>query len=264
VSSKPIEQADGLPLSDLAELEKQLDITFGEKRLLERAFTHHSSCPETANVDAYDTLEFLGDAILGAYVVEYIYRTSPGASEGEMTALKSEAVSRRALAEVGRRLHLIDYVRVDLRNLRTFNERSKESLSADLLEALVGAIHLDQGPEASRAFVEREILPLVEQVRGQLHENNPKGRLQQAVLRSSGTLPRYHLLKQHGASNDRIYTVGVYVGARLLATGTASSIKEAGRLAAREALRIAAESDLAAGTELASEESDAPPLPGES
>ncbi len=236
-------------MSDLAELEEKLGIVIQDKRLLERAFTHHSACPETANVDAYDPLEFLGDAVLGAYVVEYIYRTSPGASEGEMTALKSEAVSRRALAEIGRRLNLIDYVRIDLLNLRTFNERSKESLSADLVESLVGAIHLDQGPEASRRFVEREVLPVVELVRGQLHENNPKGRLQQAVLRSKGTLPRYHLLKQAGNSNDRIYTVGVYVGDTLLATGTASSIKEAGRLAAREALRVAAEAEAEAATE---------------
>ncbi|HEY7358818.1 MAG TPA: putative dsRNA-binding protein, partial [Ktedonobacterales bacterium] len=130
-----------------------------------------------------------------------------------------------------------------------------ESLAADLVESLIGAIHLDQGPEASRAFVEREILPVVEQVRGQLHENNPKGRLQQAVLRSSGTLPRYHLLKQAGSSNDRIYTVGVYVSDRLLATGTASSIKEAGRLAAREALRLAAEAALAAEDEESAEAS---------
>ncbi|HLW01353.1 MAG TPA: ribonuclease III [Ktedonobacterales bacterium] len=245
-------------MSDLTELEEKLGIVIQDKRLLERAFTHHSTCPETANVDAYDPLEFLGDAVLGAYVVEYIYRTSPGASEGEMTALKSEAVSRRTLAEIGKRLNLIDYVRIDLANLRTFNERSKESLSADLVESLVGAIHLDQGPEASRAFVEREVLPIVEQVRGQLHENNPKGRLQQAVLRSKGTLPRYHLLKQGGNSNDRVYTVGVYVGDSLLATGTASSIKEAGRLAAREALRAAAEAEIAvAEAEAALAESDA-------
>ncbi len=229
-------------MAELAGLEEKLGAVFNDKRLLERAFTHHSVCPETANLDAYDTLEFLGDAIIGAYVVEYIYRTSPGASEGEMTALKSEAVSRRALAEVGRRLGLIDYVRVDLVNLRTFNDRSRESISADLLEALVGALHLDQGPDASRAFVAREILPMVEQVRGQLHENNPKGRLQQLALRSTGALPRYHLLRQGGHSNERTYTVGVYVGERLLATGTASSIKEAGRVAAREALRSERES----------------------
>jgi ribonuclease-3 len=233
-------------MPDLSELEEYIGVTFHDKRLLERAFTHHSCCPESASTDSYDTLEFLGDAIIGACVVEYIYRTSPGASEGQMTTLKSEAVSRRTLAEIARRLGLLAFVRVDITNLRTFNERSRESISTDLLESLVGALHLDQGPEASRAFVEREILPAVEQVRSQLHENNPKGRLQQAVLRSSRALPHYRLLHQGGQSNERIYTVGVYAGRRLLATGTASSIKEAGKMAAREALRQVARAESAA------------------
>src|SRR5215831_8919803 len=105
------------PMSDLAELEEKLGLVFQAKRLLERAFTHHSACPETANVDAYDPLEFLGDAVLGAYVVEYIYRTSPGANEGEMTALKSEAVSRRMLAAIGQRLGLFPFIAVDVSRL---------------------------------------------------------------------------------------------------------------------------------------------------
>ncbi len=230
-------------MADLADLEEQLGVTFTDKRLLERAFTHHSVCPESASVDSYDTLEFLGDAIIGACVVEYIYRTSPGASEGEMTALKSEVVSRRRMAEVGRRLNLLEFARVDVRNLYTFNERSKDSISADLLESLVGALYLDLGPLVTRAFVEREILPMVEQMRGHLHEHNPKGRLQQIVLRRNGMLPRYRLLKQGGQSNAREYTVGVYAGDRLLAIGTASSIKEASRFAARQALYLAAEAN---------------------
>ena len=214
-------------------------------------------------MDAYDPLEFLGDAVIGAQVVEFIYRTSPGASEGEMTALKSEAVSRRTLAEVGRRLGLLDFVRVDMANLRTFNERSKDSLAADLLESLVGALHLDQGAQTSQAFIACEILPMVEQVRGRLHENNPKGRLQHTTLRNRGLLPRYQLLKQAGSSNDREYTVGVYLGDELLATGMASSIKEAGRVAAREALRLASEAEqlLAAAADLAPEDTLSPEMP---
>ncbi len=228
-------------MPDLTELEQRLGVTFTDKRLLERALTHHSFCPETENVDSYDTLEFLGDALIGAVVVEYIYRTSQGASEGEMTVLKSEAVSRRVLAEIGQRLGLFPFMRVDVSRLRTFNERSRDSLCADALEAIVAAIHLDQGPEAARAFVEREILPAVERVRSHPDEANPKGRLQQQVLRQSGTLPRYELLRQGGTTYDRTYTVGVYVSGKLLATGMASSMKEAGRLAALEALHLAAE-----------------------
>src|SRR6266566_8429315 len=120
----------------LAELEALLHIKFNDRSLLQRAVTHHSACPETAIRDSYDTLEFLGDAILGAHVVEYIFRTFPDASEGKMTNLKSEVVSRRVLARIGQDLGLFPYIRVDIANLRTFNERSRDSLCADVLEAI--------------------------------------------------------------------------------------------------------------------------------
>ena len=222
----------------LAELENLLHVHFKDRSLLERAVTHHSCCPETAVRDSYDTLEFLGDALLGAYVVEYIYRTFPTFSEGEMTALKSEVVSRRVLSRLGQELGLFEYIRVDLANLRTFNERSRDSLCTDVLEALIGAIHLDQGSEAAHIFVARTIFPAVMQVHQQELDANPKGRLQKVVLHRSGSLPRYRVLEQGGCTNDRVFTVGVFEQNFLLGVGKASSIKEAGRLAASEALEI--------------------------
>src|SRR5260370_3753189 len=98
----------------LAELEALLHVKFRDRSLLERALTHHSCCPETAIHDSYDTLEFLGDAILGAHVVEHIYLSFPDASEGEMTALKSESVSRRALANIRPELGPFSCIRVDI------------------------------------------------------------------------------------------------------------------------------------------------------
>jgi ribonuclease III len=222
----------------LEELEDLLQVKFNDRSLLQRAVTHHSVCPDTAVHDSYDTLEFLGDAILGAHVVEYIYRHSPDASEGEMTSLKSEAVSRRVLARIGQDLGLFPYIRVDIANLRTFNERSRDSLCADVLEAIIGAIHIDQGAEAARSFVERIIFPVVERLSHQTLDTNPKGRLQKLVLQRSGSLPRYRVLEQSGRNNDRIFTVGVFEHEFLLGMGKASSIKEAGRIAAREALEI--------------------------
>jgi len=119
------EEAVRTPFVDvLPVLETLLQVTFNDSLLLRRALTHHSCCPGTAIRDSYDTLEFLGDAIIAAHVVEYIYRTFPEASEGEMTALKSEVVSRRVLARIGQTLGLFPYIRVDVANLRTFNERS--------------------------------------------------------------------------------------------------------------------------------------------
>src|SRR6266487_1098135 len=222
----------------LAELEALLQVTFRDRSLLQRAITHHSCCPETAVHDSYDTLEFLGDAIIAAHVVEHIYRSFPNASEGEMTAIKSEVVSRRILARIGQQLGLFPYIRVDVANLRTFNERSRDSLCADVLEALVGAIQIDQGSEVARDFVARVILPMVSQLSQQSLDTNPKGRLQKIILRRSGNLPRYRVLDQSGRNNDRVFTVGVFEQDFLLGIGTASSIKEAGRIAARTALEF--------------------------
>ncbi len=222
----------------LKALEELLQVTFHDRSLLLRAITHHSCCTETAVHDSYDTLEFLGDAIIGAHVVEYIYRTFPEASEGEMTSLKSEVVSRRIFALIGQQLNLFPFIRVDVANLRTFNERSRDSLCADVLEALVGAIHIDQGPEVAASFVARVVFPMVEQVSKHLLETNPKGRLQKIVLQRTGALPRYRVLEQSGRNNDRVFLVGVYERDVLLGVGKASSIKDAGRLAAREALEV--------------------------
>ena len=222
----------------LKALEALVQVTFRDRSLLLRAVTHHTCCPDTAVLDSYDTLEFLGDAIIGAHVVEYIYRNYPDASEGEMTSLKSEVVSRRILARIGQQIGLFPYIRVDIDNLRTFNERSRDSLCADVLEALVGAIQIDQGPEVAHDFVARFILPVVSQLNHLSIDTNPKGKLQKIVLQRSGNLPRYRVLEQSGHTNDRLFTVGVFEHDFLLGMGKASSIKEAGRLAAREALEL--------------------------
>ena len=228
---------DDAPDALLEKLEERIGLRFHDRALLQRALTHHSVCPTTSQRDCYDTLEFLGDALIGVHVVEYLFNAYPEANEGELTALKSEVVSRRVLARVGARLELEEHIRVDVASLRTFNDRSRESLRADVVEALVAAIHLDHGRAAAEAFVAREIIPMIDEVRSTLDDNNPKGALQQYVLRETGLLPRYELLSEGGASNDRLYTVGVFAGEKLLATSQGSSIKEAGREAARAALR---------------------------
>ena len=228
----------------LETLEQLLWVTFHDRSLLQRAVTHHSCCPETAIHDSYDTLEFLGDAIIGAHVVEHIFRTFPDASEGEMTNLKSEVVSRRVLARIGQSLGLFPYIRVDIANLRTFNDRSRDSLCADVLEAIVGAIHIDQGPSVARDLVARLILPEVSRLSQQSLDTNPKGRLQKVLLRRSKILPRYRVLERSGNNNDRVFTVGVFEHDFLLGIGKASSIKEAGRLAAREALAMLGEHEI--------------------
>jgi ribonuclease III len=224
-----------LPL-DTATLEARLGVAFHDPALLRRALTHHSVVPEGGPTDTYDRLEFFGDALIGAEVVEHLYHTHPRASSGDLTALKSEIVSRRVLARVGVSLDLMSYIQVDAASLRTFNERSRESLCADVYEALVAAIYLDQGRDAACAFVAHTLLPLVPEIVSTRGQANPKGTLQSYTLRVTGQAPHYVVLAESGEQNDRQFTVGAYVGDRLLAQGTSSSIKDAGREAARMAL----------------------------
>ena len=107
-----------------------------------------------------------------------------------------------------------------------------------MIEAIIGAVLIDQGHEAAREFVARVILPIVIPLSEQTLDTNPKGQLQKLVLQRNGILPRYRVLGQSGRNNDRQFTVGVFEHEFLLGLGKASSIKEAGRLAAREALEI--------------------------
>ncbi|MEO7002297.1 MAG: ribonuclease III [Ktedonobacterales bacterium] len=222
---------------DLCELEARLGVRFHDRALLTRALTHHSACPEATPCESYDTLEFLGDALIGAAVVEHIFHAYPQADEGEMTALKSEVVSRRTFARIGMALGLMDFIRVDVSSLRTFNDRSRESLCADVLEALAAAIHLDQGRAAAQTFIAREIITVIPSVQAAMGETNPKGAFQEWMQRETSQLPRYELLAESGQSNDKRYTVGVFIGEKLLAQGIGASVKDAGREAARLALR---------------------------
>src|SRR5258708_13506631 len=210
----------------LAELEALLQVKFNDRSLLKRAITHHSCCRETAIRDSYDTLEFLGDAILGAHVVEYIYRNFPDASEGGMTALKSEVVSRRILSKIGQEIGLFSYIRVDLANMRTFNDRSRDSLCTDVLEAIIGAIHIDQGPEAARDFVARTILAIVPYLSKQTLNTNPKRRLQKIVLPRSNSLPPYRVLEQSERNTNRVFTVVIFDNEFLLVLEASSTIND--------------------------------------
>src|SRR5579862_7997633 len=101
VTSAPEGQVEEGQEKTLSGLEERLGVAFADRTILIRALTHHSMCPKTSQRDCYDRLEFLGDALIGAQVVLHLFQIYPDANEGELTALKSEVVSRRVLARVG-------------------------------------------------------------------------------------------------------------------------------------------------------------------
>ena len=211
--------------------EEALGVRFVRPELLERALTHASrrAQGETAN----ERMEFLGDAVMGFVVAEYLFRELPEAQEGTLTRIKSVAVSTDALAEEFSRLGLDDWV-------KSSRSVSAGELSprvrANVFEALIAAVYLDQGLEAARTFVLRHVERATRRVMHGEHAKNYKSLLQQHTQRHLGVTPTYRLLAERGPSHGRLFEICAVVDGREYAPAWGASKKEAEQQAARHAL----------------------------
>lgn len=199
------------------------------------ALTHRSFAFEQATPIAHnERLEFLGDAVLGVVVTGLIFDTYPDLSEGEMARLRASVVNTGALANVARRIGLGDYIRLG-KGEEASGGRDKDSLLADTLEAVVGAVYLDRGI----GMVEHTLVPLFA---GQLDARvaggaryDAKTALQEVAVRDHGSFPSYQV-ESSGPDHDKRFEARVFVKEKLRGRGRGRSKKEAEQNAAREAL----------------------------
>jgi len=232
--------AGGKHEDTLEELEYQLDYRFQDRSLLERALTHRSYAYEAGEagrlVDHYERLEFLGDAILGFVVAEYLYRHSSSLGEGDLTRMRSHLVSAPRLAQVSRRLDLGRWMRLSRGEDRT-GGRSKRALLADVFESLVAAIYLDGGLEPARRFILQHLDGELKQVcSGRYSVQDAKSALQELLHSRHLPSPGYRVLEEHGPEHRKEFLIGVFVQGRELGRGRGKSKKEAEQRAAYEAL----------------------------
>jgi ribonuclease III len=207
----------------------ELPHSFADPSLLELALTHSSTGRALDN----ERLEFLGDAILDLVVAEDLYDHLPDVPEGVLTELKAYVVSRVTLAEAARRMGIERHVRLG----PGLRERAlPRSVLANLYEAVLGAVYLDGGLEASRGFVLATLAEPLEEVRAQRLDNNPKQALQQICQRRWGRPPVYAVLEQRGQSHARAYRVAAEISERRFPCAWGRTLKEAERWAALEAL----------------------------
>jgi len=222
----------------LSGLERRLGRRFLDRALLELALTHSSWVHENASAGLrdYERLEFLGDAILGLFVAERLYRDDPAASEGELTRRKQGVVSMPALATVARRLELGPCLLLG-RGEEASGGRERDSLLADALEAVLGAIYLDGGIRAARAFVKRCLFSAEgASRRSAAPDRGAKTELQELWQARSRLTPRYRIVATTGPPHARQFTVEVVAGDRVLATGRGRNRKGAEQDAAASAL----------------------------
>ncbi|MFI5180359.1 MAG: ribonuclease III [Thermoanaerobaculia bacterium] len=227
----------------LSALEEALGHRFRDRTLLLRALTHASFANEAdpaARVEDNETLEFLGDSVLGFLVAERLYRSNPGWAQGTLTKARAEIVSEASLAETGRRLGLGSLLRLASSDERA-GGRDRDARLADAFEALVAAVFLDGGIDATRGVVARlydEALAALEP--DELLRRDSKSALQERAQAEGKALPRYRLLSESGPDHEKrfVYEVRYGSGDEVCATGEGATKKEAQRAAARAALEL--------------------------
>jgi ribonuclease-3 len=227
---------------EFGDVEARIGHRFRDRGLLEQALTHRSRVQEdvTGGVADNESLEFLGDAVLGFVVADLLFRDFPDYDEGRKSKIKASLVSRPALVRVGEHLALGEALILGRGEEKT-GGRQKRALLADTCEALIAAIYLDGGLEAARAFIVRELAPLVERARrpGLLTAltGDFKSALQELLQAREQPPPEYRVAAESGPPHDRRFEVEVWAEGRRLAHAEGSSKKEAERLAAALALR---------------------------
>jgi ribonuclease III len=215
-------------------LEGRLGYTL-ESALLVRALTHRSFAYENGGLPTNERLEFLGDSVLGLVVTDTLYRTHPDLPEGQLAKLRAAVVNSRALAVVSRGLELGLFVRLG-RGEEGTGGRDKASILADTLEAVIGAVYLDQGLTAASELIHRLFDPLIELSSNLGAGLDWKTSLQELTASESLGVPEY-LVSETGPDHEKTFTAAARVGGVSYGTGTGRSKKEAEQQAAESAWR---------------------------
>ena len=218
-------------------LEERLEYRFRDRGLLEHALTHRSHAHEDASGGVADneSLEFLGDAVLGFVVADLLFREFPQYREGEKSKVKATLVSTTSLATVADRLDLGTYLLLGRGEEKT-GGRQKQALLADACEAVIAAVYLDGGLEEARRLILRELAPDVAEIRSPDFLKDYKSALQELIQSNGGPRPEYSVIETVGPDHDKVFRVDVRVGGEILGTGSGRTKKDAEQEAARLAL----------------------------
>ena len=217
------------PLSDLA-TRLEVDIDPG---ILERAVTHRSFAYENGGLPTNERLEFLGDSVLGLVVTDTLYRTHPDLPEGQLAKLRAAVVNAKALAGIGRELGLGEHLLLG-RGEETTGGRDKSSIVADTVEAVIGAVYLDQGLDVATELIHRLFDPLIAESAGLGAGLDWKTSLQELCAAQSLGVPEY-VVDESGPDHMKSFRARVRVGAELYGDGRGGSKKEAEQQAASTA-----------------------------
>ncbi len=216
-------------------LEARLGYRFKDRGLLEHALTHKSKAHEdpSGGVADNESLEFLGDAVLGLVVADALFRSFPAYNEGQKSKIKANLVSTASLAEMAEQLGLGGHMILGRGEEKTGGRR-KQALLADTCEALIAAIYLDGGLDPVRTFLVREFASGIEDAKQpEYFGRDHKSRLQERLQARGRPLPLYRVSGEVGPDHRKLFHVEVFVGDELIAQGVGRTKKEAEQEAAK-------------------------------
>lgn len=219
-----------------SQLEDKIGFTFKNKDLLLTALTHRSYLNENSkwHLDHNERLEFLGDAVLELVVTEYLYKTYPN-PEGEMTNWRAALVNANMLSKITGEFDLNDYVLLSRGEARDTG-RARQYILANTIEALIGAMYLDQGYEPCEKFIKKFILKELPMIIEKHLYRDAKSLFQEMAQDKVGITPTYEVLKEWGPDHARNFEVGVFLEKEMAGTGQGPSKQEAQQMAAEDAL----------------------------
>lgn len=216
---------------------EKLGFAFNDPMLLVTALTHRSYVNEHKQSvkEHNERLEFLGDAVLELVSSDFLYRNYDE-PEGIMTAWRSALVRTESIGDAGEELGYEPLVRLS-KGEKHGSERAHAVILADCFEAVIGAIYLDQGYDVARDFIAKHILVKIDKILADGSWRDPKSYLQELAQHADNSTPSYKVLQEDGPDHNKTFTVGVFVGKQLKATGTGHSKQEAEGNAAAEAVK---------------------------
>lgn len=213
---------------------KDNGLKFKDEKLMQLALMHPSYSQEKHASYSNQRLEFLGDSVLNFVIAEYLYTNYTDKAEGELTKIRAKVVCEKALVNVARNINLGDYLLLG-KGEEMSGGRKRKSILADTLEAVIGAIYLDQGFDVAKAYIIKHLDNSVKEAASGNYSDY-KSRLQEYVQGKYGQNVCYKIIDESGPAHAKSFVAGVYYENQLLTTGTGKSKKEAEQNAARKVL----------------------------
>lgn len=225
-------------MQNLSLFESKIGVQFKDQDLLLQALTHRSYLNENPSfrVGHNERLEFLGDAVLELVVTEELYARFPDRPEGELTSFRAALVNAKMLADVGTGIGINDFLLLSRGEAKDVG-RARQYILANAMEALIGAMYLDQGYDVTRDFIHRAVLSHLPEVLEKKLYKDPKSLFQEEAQERVGITPTYEVVREWGPDHDKHFVVGVFLGAELVAEGEGASKQQAQEEAARAGLR---------------------------